>query len=277
MSSLTTGVADVMGVLTQSALDSAARLAQYRLALVQQLLQNQFAKKVNDLKAAGTDDAETNFLQVEISAAGKQKALFNSLRVRSGTNVNILTDLQGQIGALQTAAASGDAAGFDAALDNANGDISDLLLVPYNPALQPDGIEQVKGNGLGIKSSAGYDLGTPEGQSAALADLYAAQNLIARIYQTTAGNQTVAGSAADAAGSQMSALSDKLQTTAFNEQAQVATQTLRLKLQYNTQIHLIELSFANGQLASEALQQQLTAQQQLYGPAAPGTIFSLFA
>ncbi|MGE5201485.1 MAG: hypothetical protein ACM3O6_05415 [Acidobacteriota bacterium] len=277
MSSLTTGVADVMGVLTQSALDSAARLAQYRLALVQQLLQNQFAKKVNDLKAAGTDDAETNFLQVEISAAGKQKALFNSLRVRSGTNVNILTDLQGQIGALQTAAASGDAAGFDAALDNADGDLSDLLLVPYNPALQPDGIEQVKGNGLGIKSSAGYDLGTPEGQSAALADLYAAQNLIARIYQTTAGNQTVAGSAADAAGSQMSALSDKLQTTAFNEQAQVATQTLRLKLQYNTQIHLIELSFANGQLASEALQQQLTAQQQLYGPAAPGTTFSLFA
>ena len=277
MPSLTTGVADVMGVLTQSALDSAAKLAQYRFALVQQLLQNQFEKKVNDLKAAGTDDAETNFLQVEISAAGKQKALFNSLRVQSGTNVNILTDLQGQIGALQAAAASGDAAGFDAALDNANSDLSDLLVVPYNPALQPDGIEQLKGNGLGIKSSADYDLATAEGQSAALADLDAAQNLIAQIYQATAGNQTVAGSAADAAGSQMSALNDKLQTTAFNEQAQAATQTLQLKLQYNTHIQLIELSFANGQLASEALQQELTAQQQLYGPAAPGTIFSLFA
>jgi len=75
----------------------------------------------------------------------------------------------------------------------------------------------------------------------------------------------------------MSALNDKLQTTAFNEQTQVAMKTLQLKLQYNTQVHLIELSFANGQLASQALQQQLAAQQQLLGPAAPGTIFSLFA
>jgi hypothetical protein len=277
LSNLTTGVADVMGVLTQSALDNAARLAQYRFGLVQQLLQAQFTKKVNDLKAAGTDDAQTNFLRVEISAAGKQKALFNGLRVQSGTNANILTDLQGQIGALQTAAAAGDAAGFDAALDNANNDISELLVIPYDPALQPDGIEQLKGNGLGIKSSAEYDLGTPEGQGAALADLDAAQSLIAQIYQTTAGNQTVAGSIANAADTQMSALNDKLQTTAFNEQTQVATKTLQLKLQYNTQVHLIELSFANGQLASQALQQQLTAQQQLLGPAAPGTIFSLFA
>ncbi|HVM78794.1 MAG TPA: hypothetical protein VMU06_07225 [Stellaceae bacterium] len=277
MSSLTTGIVDVMDVLTQSALDNAAKLAQYRFGLVQQRLQDQFNKKVADLKAQATDPAVTNFLQVEISAAGAQKAKFDNLRAQSGTNANILTDLQGQIAALQTAASAGDGAGFDAALANANDDVSGLAVIPADPALQPDGIEQLKSNGLAVKPSAAYGLGTPEGQAAALADLNAAQNLIAQIFQATTGNQTVAGSIAQAADGQRSALNDKLQTIQFNDQTQVALQTLQLKTQFQTQVHLIELSFANSANAAASLQQQQLAQQQLSGPPTPGTIFSLFA
>jgi len=277
LSSLTTGIVDVMNVLTQSALDNAAKLTQYRFGLVQQRLQDQFNKKVADLKAAGSDAAVTNFLKVQISAAGAQKAKFDNLRVQSGTNANILTDLQAQIAALQAAASAGDDAGFDAALANANNDISGLAVIPADPALQPDGIERLKTDGLAVKPAAAYGLGTADGQAAALADLNSAQNLIAQIFQITTGNQTVAGSIAQAAEGKRSALNDKLQTVQFNDQTQVAMKTLQLKMQYSTQVHLIELSFANSANAAAALQQQQLAQQQLFGPPTPGTIFSLFA
>jgi len=276
VSSLTTGAVNIMNVLTQSALDSAANLSQYRLGLVQQQLQAQYNSKVKALQATGADAAEMNYLQVEISAAGAQKARFSSLQSQYGANANVLGDLSAQISALQDAATAGDASAFDAALDNANAYISDLSVIVSDPAMQPDGITQLKTNGLGIQSSAGYDLGTPEGQSAALADLNTAQNLITQIFQATAGNQTVAGSMAAAADSQLSSFNNNLETIEVNGQDQVALKTLQLKTQFTTLAHLIELSFANSSLTSQSLQQQETLQQQLYG-AAPGTILSLFA
>jgi len=277
VSILTTGVVDIMNVLTQSALDNAAKLAQYRFGLVQQRLQDQFNQKVAALKAQTTDTAVTNFLQVQISAAAAQKARFTSLQSQSGANANVLSDLQQQITALQAAATAGDSAGFDDALSDANADVSQLVVIPPDPAMQPDGVAQLKTNGLAIKSSSAYDLGTPEGQAAALADLATAQNQIAQIYVATTGNQTVAGTSAQAAEGQRSTLNDKLQDIEFNDQTQVALQTLQLKQQFQTQVHLIELSFANSTNAATSLQQQQLAQQQIFGPPTPGTIFSLFA
>jgi hypothetical protein len=266
----------IMNVLTQAALNNAAAQESYRFQLIQTQLNNQFQKKIAALQASSDTSAQDDFLKVEISQTAQQKATFSNLQTQYGSNANILADITTQITTMQNAASAGDSATFDGALVTANADVSYLAVVQDNPAVQPDGVALLKTSGLGVNSSSSYDLSTTAGQNAALADLVNASNLINQVYSVTTSNQTIAGSQATALDSQLSNLQGTLENDQFNQTATVATKTLQLKTQLNTQVHLIELSFANAQAAGASLQQQELAGQAAQNPPAPGTIFSLF-
>jgi hypothetical protein len=272
---LSTSTTSIMNVLTQAALNNAAAQESYRFQLIQTQLNNQFQEKIAALKASNDTSAKDDFLKVQISYESQQKATFSTLQTQYGANANILADITTQITALQNAASAGDSATFDGALVTANADVSYLVVVQDNPAVQPDGVALLKTSGLGVNSSS-YDLSTTAGRNAALADLLNASNLINQVYSVTTSNQTIAGSQATALDSQLSNLQGTLENDQFNQSATVATKTLQLKTQLNTQVHLIELSFANAQAAGASLQQQELAGQAAQNPPAPGTIFSLF-
>ncbi len=267
---------NVMNVLTQTALNNAAQMQSYRFQLIQNLLNAQFQKKIAAVKASTDTSAQDDFLQVQISQESRQKATFTTLQGQYGQNANILADVSAQIAAMQNAASAGDSNGFDTALANANADISYLTVVQSNPTFQDDGVEQLKINGLAVQPSSGYDLSTTDGQNAALADLNNASNLITQISSVTTSNQTIAGSAAAALQAQISTQDNTVQNDKFNQSATVATRTLQLKSQLNTQVHLIELSFANANAPATSLQQQQAAGQAALQPAAPGSILSIF-
>ena len=266
----------IMNVLTQAALTSAASQESYRFQLVQKLLNAQFQKKVATLQASNDSSAKDNFLKVEISQLGQQKATFSEFQTQYGQNANILSDITAQIIAMQNAVSARDSTAFDGALATANADISYLTVVQGNPAFQLDGVDQLKASGLGVQSSGSYDLSTPGGQSAALSDLQKASDLINQVYAATTGNQTVAGSQSIALDSQISNLNGTLENDQFNQAANVTAQTLKLKTQLTTQVHRLELQFANAQSAGASLQQQQLALQATLEPPPPGTIFSIF-
>jgi hypothetical protein len=266
----------IMNVLTQAALTNAASQESYRFQLVQKLLNAQFQKKIAALKVSNDSRAKDNFLKVEISQAAQRKATFSKLQTQYGSNANILADITSQIVAAQNAASVGNSATFDGALATANAEVTDLAVVDSNPAFQDDGVTQLKQSGLGVQSSAAYDLSTPAGQAAALADLQNAAALINQVFSVTMSNQTIAGSQVTALDSQLSQLNGTVENDQFNASANVTVQTLKLKQQLNTQVHLLELSFANAQNAGASLQQQELAGQAALQPPTPGTIFSIF-
>ena len=273
---LSTSTTSIMNVLTQAALNNAAAQESYRFQLIQTQLNNQFQEKIAALKASNDTSAKDDFLKVQISYESQQKATFSTLQTQYGANANILADITTQITALQNAAGADDSATFDGALATANADVSFLTVVQDNPAVQPDGIAQLKTGGLGVQPSASYNLSTTAGQTAALAALQNAANLINQAYSVTTSNQTIAGSAATALDSKISGQDSTVQNDQLNQTAAVALKTLQLKQQLTTQLHLIELSFANAQSAGASLQQQELAGQAALEPAPPGTIFSLF-
>lgn len=266
----------IMNVLTQAALMQAASQESYRFQLVQNLLNAQFQKKIAALQASNDSSAKDDFLKVQISQLSQQRATYSKLQTQYGQNANILSDITAQIIAMQNAVSAGDSATFDGALSTANADVTYLSVAQDNGTMQPDGVPQLKLNGLGVQSSASYDLSTPAGQAAAIADLQNASNLINQVYAATTGNQTVAGSQVTALGSQVSTFNSTLENDQFNQAANVTIQTLKLKTQLNTQVHLIQLNFANAQTAGASLQKQQLALQATLAPPPPGTIFSIF-
>lgn len=266
----------IMNVLTQAALMQAASQESYRFQLVQNLLNAQFQKKIAALQASNDSSAKDDFLKVQISQLSQQRATYSKLQTQYGQNANILSDITAQIIAMQNAVSAGDSATFDGALSTANADVTYLSVAQDNGTMQPDGVPQLKLNGLGVQSSASYDLSTPAGQAAAIADLQNASNLINQVYAATTGNQTVAGSQVTALGSQVSTFNSTLENDQFNQAANVTIETLKLKTQLNTQVHLIQLNFANAQTAGASLQKQQLALQATLAPPPPGTIFSIF-
>jgi hypothetical protein len=266
----------IMNVLTQAALTQAASQESYRFNLVQNLLNKQFQQKIATLQANNDTSAKDNFLKVEISQLGQQKAAYGKLQTQYGQNANILSDITNQIIAMQNAVSAGDSATFDGALATANADVTYLTVVQDNGTMQPDGVVPLQQSGLGVLSSDSYDLSTPAGQAAALADLQNASALVNQVYSATTGNQTVAGSQVSALSSQSETLSSTLENDQFNNAAKVTVETLKLKTQLQTQVHLIQLNFANAQSAGASLQQQQLALQASLEPPPPGTIFSIF-
>jgi hypothetical protein len=274
----TSTTTNIMSVLTQTSLDASTALAQKRFTLVQTLLQNQFAAKAAALAAQSklTTGSE-QFLQVEVSYLAQQKSTFSTLQNTYGGNVPLLGDLSSQLTALQNAVQAGDSAAFDGALTNATADVSYLGVAAANPAMQEDGVTALKVNGLGIKSSGNYDLTTAAGQSAAIADISAAQLVVSQIGTMTGVNQAIAGAQVTALGSRHDSLNNQLQNDQFASQAQAATDTLKLKTQLTTQLHLVELQFSNSQAAAKSLENQQNNLQSVLAAPAPGTTLSIFA
>lgn len=273
----TNSTTNIMSVLTQASLDASTALAQQRFTMVQNLLQKQFADKA---AAAQADSSKTTsaeqYLQVQISGVAQQKSIFSTLQTQYGGNLTIFGDLSSHLTALQNAAQSGDSAGFDAALQIVNVDVSALTIVKPNPAMQNDGVEALKTNGLAISSSSTYDLTTGAGQAAALADVGAAQQLISQITSQTVFNQSIAGSQLTALGSKYDSLNNTLQNDKFAAQVQSTTDILNMKNKLNTQLHLVELQFSNSQAAAKSLENQQSNLQAVLAPAAPGSILSIF-
>lgn len=273
----TASTTNIMSVLTQTSQAAATAASAKRFQLVQTLLQNQFNTKVAALQAQSAPTASENYLQVQISGLGQQLSTFNTLQTQYGTNSNTLADLTTQLTALQNAAQAGDSATFDGVLGTAQADVDDLVVVNSNPALQDDGVLQLKANELGIGSSSSYDLSTPAGQAQALADITAAQNAVTQCSIMTTTNQTIAGSQATALGSQQSTLDSQLQNEQFNASATATTQILTLKTQLQTNLHLAELQFSNSQAAAQSLEAQQANLQAVLAAPAPGTTLSIFA
>jgi hypothetical protein len=144
--------------------------------------------------------------------------------------------------------------------------------VPLLPGLQPDGAASLKSNGLGIQSSATYDLSTPAGQAQAAADVSAAQGLMAQLSTMTAQNTQIANSVSQALEVQITSLNDQVNAREQTETGDAATQIQTLQKQTQTQFHLIELSLGSAANTSTMLQDFENAQA---ATGATGTILDV--
>ena len=230
--------------LAQAASVGAQAQSQLRLQLIGNQLTAQLNKKIAALKTQA-DDPIVKLLQQQGVALAARRSTYSASEAQLGTNVAVVSDLKLQLSNLAVAATGGDASGFDAALAAAQGDVDNLNVVPFQPGYQPDGVAQLKGNGLGILSSASYDLSTPAGQAQASADIQNAQGIVNQVSVTSLQNQTIAGSIANALSGQITQLQNQISARQNTEIVQAAAKIQTLQRQTQTEFHLIELSFGS--------------------------------
>ncbi len=139
--------------------------------------------------------------------------------------------LQSQLAALQTDASGGNSAAFDAALTAAKTDVSDLSPTSTPPPFQPDQVSALVGKGLGIGSSASYDLSTPAGQAAAAAAVNSAQAFVGQVFSLTSANELVANFATAALSSQITNLTNQSQQVDAAGQTAITNETSQLTQQ----------------------------------------------
>jgi hypothetical protein len=201
------------------------------------------------------DSAVANALQAQINALNTQQGAISTLSQSSVQNAGILSDLQHQLSDLQTDAAGGDSASFDAALTAANTDVSDLSPTTTPPPFRSDQVSSLIGHGLGIGNSASYDLTTPAGQAAAEAAINSAQTSVGQVFSLTTANELVANDATTALTSQINNLNNQSQQLDTADQTQITNETNRLTQQATDQEHLIELNLGS----TSATAQMITA------------------
>ena len=211
------------------------------MKLISQQIQNNLNAKIATLQQT-PDSAVANALQSQINALTSQRTSSTDVATTAGRNAYALSDLQTQLANLQTAASSGNSAGFDAALSAANTDVLDLTATAPPAPYQPDGIAGLQGNGLGIGSSSSYGLSTSTGQAAAAAAVQAAQTLVGQIFQTTTANQLLAGDIGSSLSTQINTLTAQQQTQSQSDQAATTAQITQLTTLAQNQTHLIELA-----------------------------------
>src|SRR6185312_10022939 len=102
--------------------------------------------------------------------------------------------------------ANGDRQSFDLALLQANNDVGNLVIAPPLAPYQADNLESFKTNGLGIKSSADYDLSTAAGKAAAVADVQNAQSQVIQLSGIQTSNQILAFDIASALTTQINSI-----------------------------------------------------------------------
>ena len=256
MTSITglTANTNALTVLAQSYSSNAQLTTQEQLDIIDGRLQAQLQNQIAVVQAGDApDNALQTSTQADITRLKKQLSTINTTQAQFSTNSNVLADINSRLAALQTAITAGDSAGFDTALGIANTDVGNLLVVSPTAPFQPDGILGLKGNGLGIKNSASYNLSTPAGQAAAPTDVNNAQALIGQLFPATTNNILVAGDVATALGNQIN-----LQVATFNQlqsasQSQIAAQTASLTQQEQIQEHLIQLNLGNTTLLSDEI------------------------
>lgn len=262
---------NILSTLTAGAVNSSLQAAQIRFDSVQKAIQNQYLAEIKKVQENPTQSSD-DLLKKQIDTLSKQKSSFNNFQKQYGTNVAMFGDLAKQLSALEDAIEAGDATAFDASLNNASTDVANLTVVQQMPQFQPDNVLSFKVNGLGIQSAASYDLTTDEGKEAALAVVRQAEAKVGQSIQLTTLNQTVAGQIAKALDQRISSLNGDVQQHQLDQikKTTEAVQTLQKKAA--TQLHLIQLAFAN----SQQLSQSLLSRQFASLDNKPGTIFSIF-
>lgn len=261
----------LINTLAQVATAAAQSQSQYQLKLIGDRMTAQLNQKIADLKAR-SDDPMLPILEQQASALNKQKTSYDSARSQMVANQTPIADLENQISTMATAVNAGDSAGFDQALAAAQTDVGILVIVPLLPGFQPDGATSLKVNGLGIQSSASYDLSTPAGQAQANADVSAAQSLVQQLSTTATQNIQVAISVSQALDTQITSVNNQISSKQQSELTDAAGQIQQFQQQTRTQFHLIELAFGNVGQDGTMLQQFETAQS---ASASQGSIFSI--
>lgn len=232
---------------------SAQSQAQLRISSLQTTLTNNLNRQIAQLQAQSTDGSVTKVLQsqlVTLNAQNKANSQASSQLVQNG---GFLSDLKLQLVALKTAAGAGDSVTFDKDLAAANKDVTNLNVVAIVPGLQPDGVTNLKLKGLGIKSSATYNLSTPTGQAQATTDVQSAQTLINQITAVTTQNQLIANSASNALTTQINEINRQLSKIGSDQATQLQTQVTKLQTREQSQFHIIELELGNSTNASSVL------------------------
>jgi hypothetical protein len=264
-------VSSLINTLAQIATSGAQSQSQYQLQLIGAQMTAQLNQKIAELKAAANDPI-LPVLQQQAATLNAQKTRYDAAQRQLVANGAPIGDLDTQLTTMATAAAAGDGATFDQALAQAQADLGNLNAVPLLPGLQPDGAASLKSNGLGIQSSATYDLSTPAGQAQAAADISAAQGLMAQLSTMTAQNTQIANSVSQALEVQITSLNDQVNAREQTETGDAATQIQTLQKQTQTQFHLIELSLGSAANTSTMLQDFENAQA---ATGATGTILDV--
>ena len=236
----------VLSVLSQASANATATANTVELNQIKNLIQTRLTNQIAALETT-SDSATTNALTAQINGLQSQQSSIAKLEAQWGNNANIFPSLNTALSQLQTYAANGDSADFDATLAAANTYVGDLTAIVAPAPFQPDQVSNLKENGLGIGNSASYDLSTPSGQAAAEAAVNSAQGLVGNIFALTKSNQLVAGDIVTSLTTQIGNLS------ALQQQSQSATDTATqnkiaaLTEQAQNQEHLIELSLGSTQ------------------------------
>jgi hypothetical protein len=247
-------------VLAEASATATQLATEREISIIGSQIRRRLATTITALQAPA-DPAVTNALQTGIANLQKRQAAISALSTQYGANGNVLSDLSTQLAALQTAAANGDSAGFDAGLAAANSDVGDLVAVTAPAPFQPDRISTLRSNGLAIASSATYDLSTPAGQAAAAQDVKNAQDLIGQIFAVISSNQLLAGSLTSSLATQSQTLSRQLNNLQNAASTANATKIARLTQQAQDQVHLIELALGNTQTLATMLKTATNLQQ----------------
>jgi hypothetical protein len=176
-----------------------------------------------------------------------------SLGERRGQLDQRENDLNTQLTTLKTAAASGDATTFDSALAQAKTDIVDLTVVSFVPGTQPDGVANLKYDGLGIQSSATYNLSTQAGQAQAATDIANAKTLVGQVLSVTTQNQEIATSQSDGFTTDINNLTLQLAQISDNQNNTVQTEISKLQQQEQEQYHVIELALSSSNKNTDSI------------------------
>lgn len=223
--------------------------AQSQSTLAQAAISNTMTARLNtqiaQIESQAADTTNVQLLQSQLNAANTQNSSFSQASSQWLANERFLSDLSTQLVTMNTAAAAGDSTSFDSALSAAQFDVSGLNVVAYVPGTQTDGVTNLKLNGLGIQSSATYDLSTPSGQAQAQSDVANATALITQITNVTLQNQDIASSSSNALTTQINNLTQQLAEISTNENTTVQTQISNLQQQEQDQFHIIELGLQN--------------------------------
>ncbi len=250
--SSTSSTSTILTTLAASYSSNVQMMTQVTLDQINGQIEKQLQEKIAALPNSG-DTVTLTFTQNQINNLQKKLSTVTTVANDSSANGSLLSEIQTQLAAMQTAAANGDSTGFDNGLAALNGELGNLLVVPPTAPFQADQISGLKGTGLGINSSAFYGLSTAGGQAAAAADLNNAQSRIGQIFGIITSNQLVATSLTTALTDQINSLNKTLQQTQTAAQTSIATQTAQLTQLAQTQEHLIQLALGNTTLLSDAL------------------------
>jgi hypothetical protein len=240
-------------LLTATLSTGAQNQNQLTLNAINNTLTTRLNNQIAQLQAQASDTTQVQLYQSQLSAAQTQNSALTQASSQGLANERVLTDLTSQLSALSAAATAGDSATFDSTLALAQADVADLNVVPYVSGTQVDGVANLKMAGLGIQSSAAYNLSLPAGQAQAQAAITSATNVVSQITTITSQNQAVATSQSAALTADINNLTLQLSQISDNATTTVQTETANLQQQEQDQFHVIELALSNSNNADSVL------------------------